>query len=485
MRLAAIGDSLTQGFQHLAIWNTEWSFPAIVAQSCGLRVPSDFRVPSFGTYGLPVNLEALLYDAELALPQTLGAFERNVGLFRFVERYLDQVEDYFERGPGSYPPPRPRVSHRSAFHNLAVWGFSVSDALYLNQALSSQAVERAEGWLEDDFFGLPAAAMYRTAERVLNPGGDRARSEETQVRALERLVREEGPLDVLIVWLGANDALRTVLDLELRDMPSNVVASPANVLDLWEWNLSSEALFRHDYAALTEQIAAVLRRHSPATKVFAGTVPDVTIPPVMRGLGALDGDFFERYTRFFVLDDAALPGMFKQLSRAEVKRVHDRIAAYNRVIADRAGFHGWHVVDTAGLLDSLAVRRNRAENDPGSRLRQHYEARGRLDHPLLQLNPVPSVLMYRTDEAGYRRGGGLIGLDGVHPTTIGYGIVAELFLEKMNEAGVPGANPRNVPWQTLVANDWLIQHPPRLWAPLSQYSEQYALLWDALIRTMT
>jgi hypothetical protein len=205
----------------------------------------------------------------------------------------------------------------------------------------------------------------------------------------------------------------------------------------------------------------------------------------MRGLGALDGDFFERYTRFFVLDDAALPGMFKQLSRAEVKRVHDRIAAYNRVIADRAGFHGWHVVDTAGLLDSLAVRRNRAENDPGSRLRQHYEARGRLDHPLLQLNPVPSVLMYRTDEAGYRRGGGLIGLDGVHPTTIGYGIVAELFLEKMNEAGVPGANPRNVPWQTLVANDWLIQHPPRLWAPLSQYSEQYALLWDALIRTMT
>jgi len=114
----------------------------------------------------------------------------------------------------------------------------------------------------------------------------------------------------------------------------------------------------------------------------------------------------------------------------------------------------------------------------------HYRARNRLDHPLLRLNPIPSVLMYSTDDDGHRLGGGLIGLDGVHPTTIGYGLVAEFFLEAMRDAGVAGADPQKVPWQSVIASDWLIQHPPKLWSTLSRYSEQYALIWDALFRTL-
>lgn len=56
LRFASIGDSLTQGFQHGAIFNPTWSFPAIIARAAGLRVGStanaEFRVPEILGPGL-------------------------------------------------------------------------------------------------------------------------------------------------------------------------------------------------------------------------------------------------------------------------------------------------------------------------------------------------------------------------------------------------------------------------------------------------
>ena len=40
IKLVAIGDSLTQGFQSGPILNTEWSYPAMIARSLGLSVPT-------------------------------------------------------------------------------------------------------------------------------------------------------------------------------------------------------------------------------------------------------------------------------------------------------------------------------------------------------------------------------------------------------------------------------------------------------------
>ncbi len=56
-RLVAIGDSLTHGFQSGAIFNTDLSYPAIVAHALGW---SDyFRYPSyFGQGGIPLNLDS-------------------------------------------------------------------------------------------------------------------------------------------------------------------------------------------------------------------------------------------------------------------------------------------------------------------------------------------------------------------------------------------------------------------------------------------
>jgi hypothetical protein len=54
-RLVAIGDSLTHGLQSGAMYNTEVSYPAIIAHEMGWY--EHFRQPSyFGEGGLPLNL---------------------------------------------------------------------------------------------------------------------------------------------------------------------------------------------------------------------------------------------------------------------------------------------------------------------------------------------------------------------------------------------------------------------------------------------
>jgi hypothetical protein len=64
--------------------------------------------------------------------------------------------------------------------------------------------------------------------------------------------------------------------------------------------------------------------------------------------------------------------------------------------------------------------------------------------------------------------GGLFGLDGVHPTTIGYGIIAHEMLSAFQAAGVPGADPLKLDWAAIVANDSLLLSPPELLVSLEK-----------------
>ena len=54
----------------------------------------------------------------------------------------------------------------------------------------------------------------------------------------------------------------------------------------------------------------------------------------------------------------------------------------------------WHLLDAADALDRLAVKRN-GYSDPADALRDFYAHRP--DHPLLQLDPIPSLLMLQTE----------------------------------------------------------------------------------------
>jgi hypothetical protein len=64
--------------------------------------------------------------------------------------------------------------------------------------------------------------------------------------------------------------------------------------------------------------------------------------------------------------------------------------------------------------------------------------------------------------------GGLFGLDGVHPTTIGYGIIAHEVLKVMQSAGVPGADPTRLLWARIVSADSLIRDTPPILSSLER-----------------
>src|SRR5262249_57632060 len=88
---------------------------------------------------------------------------------------------------------------------------------------------------------------------------------------------------------------------------------------------------------------------------------------------------------------------------------------------------------------------------------------------LAELEPRPDTHFFSSGPKG-RIAGGLFALDGIHPTTIGYGLMAQEFIRVMQEAGVQfmrgdGVTPREgevrVDWRRLIPLDSLIAHPPR------------------------
>lgn len=85
-KLVAIGDSLTQGVQNGAIYNTHLSYPALIAEAMGLTVrklgpedssdcPNEFRVPEFPESGLPLNIEQLLRTAHCEIGDDIDSLE--------------------------------------------------------------------------------------------------------------------------------------------------------------------------------------------------------------------------------------------------------------------------------------------------------------------------------------------------------------------------------------------------------------------------
>lgn len=114
-RLVAIGDSLTQGFMSGAIFATDLSYPAMIAQEMGIP-SSQFKFPTFNAFGgLPVNIEFLLRRLEERYGRDLRALEYLGASFR-LRGWMDEAEDYWERGGGTRP-----AHTTGTFHNLASW----------------------------------------------------------------------------------------------------------------------------------------------------------------------------------------------------------------------------------------------------------------------------------------------------------------------------------------------------------------------------
>lgn len=425
-KLVAIGDSLTQGFHSLAITNTDQSYPALIAKAMGLGV-ENFRMPDFrGRGGLPLNIEWLARRLEEKYGANLSAFDW-IRALHTIPDLIDEVEDYWERGTGSRPTTDVR------YHNLASWGFEAGDAYNITAGLAAEKTKKPK----DNWFAPPSEARLRTAVRVLNPGHKPERAPDTQISIAREIRQREGGIEHLIVWLGSNNCLGTVVHLKVKKT-GDTPPGPLSPYTLW-----SPSAFEQEYERLATEISSI-----GAQNVYVANVPHVTIPPITRGVMANRGrlpeseTYFDFYTRFFIRDKDFNEKRDPHLTKAEADEIDKHIDAYNVVIREQQEKHGWHLVDVCKMLDQLAVRRNHG-------------------HPTYRLPPALadlSIRFFETKPSGGLANGGLIGLDGVHPTATGYALIAQEFINVMRPRA-PGI--RDIDFAESRRWDTLVSMPPR------------------------
>ncbi|EIV92395.1 hypothetical protein [Frankia sp. QA3] len=457
-RLVTIGDSLTHGFQSGAVFNTDLSYPAIIAYELGWY--RSFRFPTYnGAGGIPLNIELLLRDLAQRYGQHVDLWEVPLALFR-LRQSMDEIEDYWERGPGSASPIGGRLNH-----NLGVYGWDLGDTL----VKTADSCRTAIGTPKDDpVIQIVQNNGERAALRVLPCTPDTAR-QMTVFDAAEQLGKDFGDgdpehgIETLVIFLGANNALPTVTQLDVA-WSGDGYDDPAHKNRFTVWRPSH---FAAELARIADRVRPIRARH-----IIWCTVPHVTVAPIARGIGAKiepGSRYFPYYTRPWISDRTFNPKRDPYITSQQARAVDSAIDQYNDVITDmvraerRAG-RDWYVVDIAGMLDRLAARRYTED----LLARPDWWTPYPLPPELQALRPLPDS-RFLTSDGNTRATGGLFSLDGVHPTTIGYGLIAQEIINVMQLAGVtflhpdgrtPRTGPITVDFARLLQRDTLVNRPP-------------------------
>ncbi len=465
-RLVVIGDSLSHGFQSGAIYNTDISYPAIIANELGWF--DHYRYPTYGgPGGLPLNIEYLLRDLEHRYGGSVDWWEVPGAIFH-SRQLMDQIEDYWERGPGSIPP-----THGGINHDLSVYGWDLRDALVRTAANLRESVKQPK---DDLLKQIVENNSQIAALRVYPPGAEFA--DDTVFDLARRLGEDtnsgasESGIETLVVFLGANNALQTVTKLNVTWSEDDGFQDPDKKSQYTVWRPS------HFATELSEVLKAVMTIN--ARHVVWCTVPHVTIAPISRGVGSKirpGSRYFPYYTRPWIEPSKFDVGRDPSITGAEARAVDSAIDQYNdaiaKVVADARGGHldgdtaprDWYLLDIAGLLDRLAARRY--IEDPNAR--PPWWSPYPLPPALAALTPPPDSHYLASDGKGGMQSGGLFSLDGVHPTTVGYGLIAQEMVNIMSRAGVVFRNangaarpqPVGVDFERLIRRDTLLGHPPQ------------------------
>jgi hypothetical protein len=437
--LVTIGDSLTHGVSSGAVFHTSLSWPAQVARALGI---DDFTVPHYGgpLDGLPLNIEALLRQAQQAFGDDISLIEKLRAPF-VLHGIVDANEDYWERGPGSAPPDTD-----VRYHNLGIYGWDVRDALSFTAARASAAVATTQ---RDNLLGAkPARDNDIAASSVLAPFGIDA----SQLTAAA-WHGANGGIDTLMVSLGANNALDAVVS-------KRVVWSDAGFDDIdvkGRFTVWRPIHFAQEYGQLVGALLEI-----PARRVVLATVPHVTIAPIAKGVNPdRPGEKWQEGSRYFpyyvdpwIDEEDFRASKHRHLTHQQARAIDSAIDQYNTRITDavrgaRADGRDWFVLDLCGVLDSLAYRRFR--RDSAAAVRNNW-----VPYDLPEALADLDTRQFKSDEHG-RSQGGLIGLDTIHPTICGYGIVAHEALDVLQRAG---GSSTPIDFAALRAADTLVSDPP-------------------------
>jgi hypothetical protein len=499
MKLYTNGDSIAQGFMSLAAARTELSFSTLIARCFGLAPGVDYLLPAWGAGGIPINIERLLRTLERLYGSDISGVIEWPSAVVTINQMMDEVEDYYERGPGNIALPQ--AGPTQWFPNVAVAGFTIADAWLVTPrwCLRRIASEEAERGLfteaGDGFFALPNRRFERTAHAVLNPSRSSDFNDFSQLQWLKFHVEREGIENVLL-WLGSNNALGTVVRLRIAETGS----APKHPLEMTvdernPYNLWTPQHFEDEYDELLRRVHEILSsdaNRTPDCKVFVATVPPVTIAPLAKGVGGElrvpdpfgvvqpSAIYYEYYTFVIFGLDYARRG--HRLTQAEALHIDRYIAQYNasirslvdkyNTLSEEAGRGVQYIiVDIANQLLRLAFKRNNGQPT--------YPMPPEVLDKASQLGrPVVSTAYYHVDRRGVLQAGGVFSLDGVHPTAIGQGLIAHEFIQTLEQSGV--AIPRRLDWDAIFASDSLYANPISLMPELYENTRLADMLLDLL-----
>ena len=493
MKLFTIGDSISQGFMSMAAARTELSYSTLLAKCMGLVPGTDeYPIPMWGAGGLPFNIENLMRSLQRQYGSDIrGPIEWPMAVLS-VNRFLDEIEDHYERGQGNIALPQ--AGRRQFYPNVSVAGFTIADAWAVTPRLCLDRIATDEPKNGGDgFFDLPNCRFERTAHAVLNPSRDLQFDEFSQLRWLEHHHVTGDGVENLVLWLGANNALGTIVRMEVKrtadagKSPLDMTLDERNGYNLW-----SKEHFEAEYEVLMEKVHHILSRGKRDCKVFIGTVPAVTIAPLARGVGSSreeedpfkvlkEATYFDHYT-YFLFDHDYARRSGNSLTFDEAYEIDTTIAAYNKAIRKLVSRFNrkstpregpkveYFVVDICDQLLRLAFKRN------------HGDPPYKLPPELIALNDklgrTVNTVYYTVDRKSKMSAGGVFSLDGVHPTAIGHGLIAREFLEAFARAGVKVT--RELDWNGIAASDSLYSNPISLMPELYDNTRLAEMLLDLM-----
>lgn len=471
-RIFTIGDSISQGFRSGCTAFTEQAYSTHLARALGIA-PHSYRLVLWGEEKLKFDLERLfrMIESRFGVDVDWGEWPR--ALLQIMGE-LDRAETYYERGAGAIGQPVSSL-HSDFSDNTAVEGMRVSDAWQITPALCQQMIHRDSRGLDNNFgFACANQPFFRAAYRVLNPQAKPEYNDYSAIRWLEHVASSEG-VENLILFLGANNALGTLFSLDIQMTPGDgssfLPRSPdptrADAFNLWH-----PRDFERDYRQLLERTCqAMAANRSPNWKAYVGTVPLVTIAPIIDGFGeerVVDDPrvplgtatrtfrYYQYYKRYGVSDSTALSRRQNHLTFRDALFIDKVILQYNQIIKrllaefnQRYAHSPFVLVDIGDVLSRMAWKRNSGMPD--------YV----YPEELQWLYPPLNTKFYKASKEGKLLEGGIFSLDGVHPTVIGQGIIAWEFLKAFQAHGSAPASAA-IDWPEILKQDELYSNPIRV-----------------------
>ncbi|HEY9766684.1 MAG TPA: SGNH/GDSL hydrolase family protein, partial [Chroococcales cyanobacterium] len=399
-RLISVGDSLTQGFQSFAVFDRgqKYSFPNQIVD----RNPDlflPFRTPSIPYPGYPFNIEHFLN--QLLEWAVAGANWKS--RLKLAQGLMKDVASY-----SSLPHPR----HRNRHHNLAVHGYTARDTYettFRNRsAVIHKLLLRPPDALKSFNFSsltdsFDSFNFARTTYRVLC--GNPADVDRSSIDIACAICGEEERECLITYWAGNNDVLGALVSGDKR-----YITEPKITL----------AYIRKALERLLEY---------PNAKIVFATLPESTIAP-----------FLDEKTKapVFPVYETLSPELSLEIGNS-IREINEGLKELFRSIGN----------PRLGLVEADRFFREISENG----------------HPIQSgdgRNLCLTCDFIETDEKGRLRKGGLVSLDGIHPTASCYALVANAFIDQFREMGV---DLEKVDVDATAAKDSLIVSPPALIPP--------------------